>query len=142
MEYAEGLVDCAMREVKEETDLDVIAFKSGLSTNDVFVREVKHYITMFVLCKMENRDAVATVSVGCKIIKKKNILLTLLQVMEPEKCECWEWWRPEKLFSGKETGVVEETGEDGDVKRYELFLPLKNLLKEFDTVDDLKRAFQ
>ncbi|OAA80938.1 NUDIX hydrolase domain protein [Akanthomyces lecanii RCEF 1005] len=59
-------------------------------------------------------------------------LFAKLQHKEKDKCEGWEWWSWEKFFSGKETGVAESN---------ELFLPLKNLLKEFSSVDELKAAF-
>lgn len=49
--------------MKEETDLDV-EFKGIFAvTNDVFVQENKHYITLFSLCAMKDPNAVPVVSI-------------------------------------------------------------------------------
>lgn len=81
MERGETVFGCASRELKEETGLDrpEKAFSKLTYTNDVFVRDGKHFITLYV-------------EVHCFIGKPV--------VMEPEKCEEWEWFRepPSPLF--------------------------------------------
>ncbi|KAJ3495616.1 hypothetical protein NLG97_g3264 [Lecanicillium saksenae] len=114
LEHGEALIDCAVREALEETDLTLQGIKIVTQTNDVFVAERKHYITLFALCKMENFDAEP-------------------KVLEPEKCESWLWWDWEKFYTGRDSGLV-----DGAP----LFLPMKNLLQQFKSVDELKQTFQ
>jgi 8-oxo-dGTP diphosphatase len=48
LEYGEAPEECAIREAKEETDLDIsdVAFRA--ITNDVFEAEGKHYITIWM----------------------------------------------------------------------------------------------
>ena len=43
--------------MKEETDLDIKAVDLVAVTNDVFEKEGKHYITLFVWCNMEDLKA-------------------------------------------------------------------------------------
>ena len=70
LEWGESIADCALREVAEETGLEAVVTGYGPFTNDVFVAEGKHYVTLFVL---------ASAPEG------------LPQVMEPEKCAEWRW---------------------------------------------------
>ena len=68
--WGESIADCALREVAEETGLEAVVTGYGPFTNDLFVDEGKHYVTLFVL---------AAAPVGQP------------QVMEPEKCAEWRW---------------------------------------------------
>ena len=65
----------------EETGVTVTNVRVGTFTNDVFKKENKHYITVFV---------VAELGKGAP------------KVMEKDKCEKWEWfgWSdlPENVF--------------------------------------------
>ena len=70
LEFGESIADCAVREVAEETGLEAVVTGYGPFTNDLFVDEGKHYVTLFVL---------AAAPVGQP------------QVMEPEKCAEWRW---------------------------------------------------
>ena len=70
LEWGESIAHCALREVAEETGLEAVVTGYGPFTNDLFVDEGKHYVTLFVL---------ATAPVGQP------------QVMEPEKCAEWRW---------------------------------------------------
>jgi 8-oxo-dGTP diphosphatase len=47
-------------------------------TNDIFLKEKKHYITIFVVCELQDE-------------KKEP------EVMEKEKCESWNWISWEQL---------------------------------------------
>ncbi len=81
LEYFETFEECAKREVKEETDLEIDNIMVMGITNDFFTKEDKHYITVFV-----RSDYVSG--------KEK--------VMEKNKCTEWKWVTldelPEQLF--------------------------------------------
>ena len=57
LEHGETFFACAEREALEETGLIVRGAKVIAVTNDVFVAEGKHYITIFVKCEMEDPTA-------------------------------------------------------------------------------------
>jgi 8-oxo-dGTP diphosphatase len=76
LEFGETPQECAIRETKEETDLDIENVQAGPYTNDVFENEGKHYITLFMIAKH-------------KTGQPKN--------MEPDKCESWQWFDIDKL---------------------------------------------
>jgi 8-oxo-dGTP diphosphatase len=81
LEFGESIEACARREVLEETSLTVASVRLGPYTNDIFVTEGRHYITLFVIATDTGGDAV---------------------VREPEKCAAWAWFRwvdlPAPLF--------------------------------------------
>ena len=101
LEFGESFEDCARREVLEETGLEVQNLHFLTATNDVMIDEGKHYVTVFMVC-----EAVGEVAP---------------RVMEPEKCECWEWTSVEELRSWAK-------GEGSEERK--LFLPLTNLLRQ------------
>jgi 8-oxo-dGTP diphosphatase len=81
LEFGESFETCAKREVLEETGIEVLNMKKCGFTNDVFINENKHYVSIFML-----------VDKFCGEPK----------ILEPEKCECWSWFDfdklPENLF--------------------------------------------
>jgi 8-oxo-dGTP diphosphatase len=81
LEKYETWEDCAAREVLEETDLKIKNIKYAIVTNDIFIKEKKHYITIFMLADYDSG---------------------VLKNMEPGKCTEWGWfsWKdlPNKLF--------------------------------------------
>jgi 8-oxo-dGTP diphosphatase len=81
LDRGEDVDDCARRECLEETGLSLTATRPGPWTNDIFQAEGRHYVTVWV---------VGTAAAGEP------------RVMEPDKCERWEWhpWDrlPEPLF--------------------------------------------
>lgn len=76
LEFNESWEECATRETLEETGLKIKNIRFGAVTNDRFVDEGKHYITIYMLAEYDSGD---------------------LQLREPEKCETWEWFSWEKL---------------------------------------------
>lgn len=81
LEAGESVVECASREVSEETGLRVNTFRQLGYTNKPFIVAQKNYITLFVSCQSDAGEAV---------------------VMEPEKCSEWCWFDeadlPQPLF--------------------------------------------
>jgi 8-oxo-dGTP diphosphatase len=76
LELNESWEDCVKREIKEEVDIKVKNIRFGAVTNDIFEKESKHYITIFMLTDYESEE---------------------VKTMEPEKCEYWEWFEWDKL---------------------------------------------
>lgn len=96
LELGESIEDCAKREVLEETGLIVDSIEKFTFTNDIFEKEGKHYVTLFVVALSASGEP---------------------QVTEPDKCKQWKWCRLDDLPEP-------------------LFLPLINLLKEGNTLEN------
>jgi 8-oxo-dGTP diphosphatase len=81
LEFNETLEACARREVLEETGLHLKNISAATFTNDIFVQEGRHYVTLYVT---------AEIAAG------------QLDLMEPEKCAQWAWFNwadlPHPLF--------------------------------------------
>ncbi|KAM3087944.1 hypothetical protein ACMFMG_002012 [Clarireedia jacksonii] len=106
LEFGESFEECAEREVKEETGLAVAETRFLTATNDVMEGDGKHYVTVFMVCRCKERDEEA-------------------RVLEPEKCERWEWIGWEDIVNVAEKGTDVE-GKQGAG----FFLPLVNLVKQ------------
>lgn len=76
LEYGESWEECASRETMEEANISIKNSKFLTITNDVFTKESKHYVTIFI---------------------KSDYASGELKVMEPEKCEKWEWFDTKSL---------------------------------------------
>jgi 8-oxo-dGTP diphosphatase len=120
LEFGESFEDCARREVLEETGLDVQHLRFLTVTNDVMAAENKHYVTVFMVCQMDGEHVSPS-------------------VLEPEKCECWEWvtWESLRAWARDNVGATQvEHGRahEREAKRSSegrlLFLPLQNLLDQ------------
>ncbi|KAG9457248.1 hypothetical protein H6P81_001756 [Aristolochia fimbriata] len=85
LEFGESFEECAAREVKEETGLDIEKVEFVTVTNNVLLHEAKpcHYVTVFMR------------SVPADSARPP-------ETLEPEKCDGWDWydWEhlPEPLF--------------------------------------------
>lgn len=81
LEFWESWEECAVRETKEETNLDILSSSFFHVTNDIFESENKHYNTIFL---------------------KSNNFQWKLQLMEPDKCSEWKWFEkdnfPDNVF--------------------------------------------
>ncbi|MBQ4797652.1 NUDIX domain-containing protein [Pseudoalteromonas sp. MMG006] len=71
LEFGESIEQCAMREVFEETGLNVSKITKLDYTNDIFTAENKHYITLYVKADYESGEPV---------------------LKEPNKCIQWRWY--------------------------------------------------
>lgn len=76
LEKNESIQECAIREVKEEIDLDISDIHLDKYTNDVFKDDDLHYVTLFVKCKEYTG---------------------LPKIMEPDKCLEIKWFDKDKL---------------------------------------------
>lgn len=91
LDLGETFEEGAIREIKEETDLDIVEPKVIAVTNNLetFREEGKHYISIVLL---------ATKFFG------------ELKIMEPEKCDGWSWEDPHNLpephFDASRLGVA------------------------------------
>lgn len=80
VDFGETPLQAAVREVKEETNLDLDMEKvcfTTLVTNDYFPEEGKQFLCMYYIAVCKNP--------------------TELKVMEPDKVESWDWHNPETL---------------------------------------------
>lgn len=96
LEFGETLDACVRRELAEETGVIPLTQKQGPWTNDIM--ENKHYITLWMFVPE---------------------FQGIPQVLEPHKCEGWEWFA-------------------WDALPQPLFLPVKNLVKDVG-IDQLMR---
>ncbi|XP_044488867.1 nudix hydrolase 1 [Mangifera indica] len=84
LEFGEGFEECAAREVKEETGLDIQKMDFLTATNTIF-KEPKpaQYVTIFMRAVLDDPQQVP-------------------QTLEPDKCYGWDWYAwddlPNPLF--------------------------------------------
>ncbi|MCP5322720.1 MAG: NUDIX domain-containing protein [Candidatus Paracaedibacteraceae bacterium] len=99
LEFGESLEDCAKREVLEETSFKISSPSFVAVTNDVFKKEGKHYISIFM-----------------KVVITEN---QTVQNLEPHKTEEWKWFSLDRLpsplfpplkqlFAGKTYGLKQQ----------------------------------
>lgn len=78
LEFGETWSGCAVREVVEETGLKITNPVFAACTNDIFPKENKHYITIYMKAEWEKGDP---------------------QVLEPNKMVRWQWFNWNELPS-------------------------------------------
>lgn len=78
LEFGESWKECAVRETKEEVGIKIKNVRFATATNDLFLKEKKHYITIIMLADYVSGE---------------------VKLLEPEKCEKWDWfdWKKAKL---------------------------------------------
>jgi len=90
LDLGETFEQGAIREIKEETDLDILEPKVIAITNNLetYKEEGKHYLSIILLVTKYSGE---------------------LKNMEPEKCEGWQWVNPKELpephFDASKLGV-------------------------------------
>jgi 8-oxo-dGTP diphosphatase len=81
LEFGETPEECALREIEEEVGINVKNLRRVGFTNDIFTKEGKHYITLFIMADYDSGNAI---------------------IKEPQKCDKLEWFGwddlPENLF--------------------------------------------
>jgi 8-oxo-dGTP diphosphatase len=81
IEFGESFAECARRETLEETSIKIKNIKFVTATNDVFAKENKHYITIYVEAEWVSGQP---------------------KVLEPQKMIEWNWYprgkHPKPLF--------------------------------------------
>ena len=78
LESDESVIECAQREVLEETGLQVAALRHLGYTDKLFDMSGSKYITLLVSCEHVSGEAV---------------------VLEPDKCASWQWFDCQQLPS-------------------------------------------
>ncbi len=83
LEWGESVFECARREVLEETGLtNLTNFRYGPYTREIFAKENKQFITLFVIVNCPKGEP---------------------RIVEPNRCTEWQWfaWNslPQPLFS-------------------------------------------
>ena len=76
LEFNEEIEECGRREVLEEAGIKIRNIKLGPFTNDIFKKEGKHYVTLFLISDYDSGE---------------------VRVMEPDKFEKWGWFEWGKL---------------------------------------------
>ncbi|CAG8446582.1 9827_t:CDS:2 [Dentiscutata heterogama] len=108
LEFGESFEDCAKREVLEETNLEITNVIYQTTTNDVMINDNKHYVAIFMRAEV--------VDMGADPL-----------VMEPNKCECWEWVTWDEFIKGGITGT--ENIQDSKInkqKPLQVHVPTQN----------------
>lgn len=81
LEFNESWEECSRRETLEEAGIEIKNIRFGSATNDIFEKENKHYITIWMIADYDSGE---------------------VKIMEPEKCERWDWFSwdnlPQPLF--------------------------------------------
>jgi 8-oxo-dGTP diphosphatase len=91
LEYGEGFSECGLREVKEETNLDLVApLRHVYTCNTVFAESRKHYVTLFL------KGSISQAAGGSE-----------LRTLEPDKCVGWVWLRWDELRRRHRSGELQ-----------------------------------
>jgi 8-oxo-dGTP diphosphatase len=94
LEYGETVNECAAREVMQETGLRVKALRHLGFTDRPFITAGKPYISLLVSCDYDTGE---------------------LKTLEPDKCECWQWFDYHRLPSPLFEPIVIFLGQNADL---------------------------
>ncbi len=91
LEFGESVADCATRELMEETGIQASSLHLGPWVENIMENGEKHYVTIFVLI---------------------DTFLGEPALLEPDKCETWEWFSlndlPSPLFASIHSLIAKE----------------------------------
>ncbi|KAL4809579.1 NUDIX hydrolase domain-like protein [Aspergillus unguis] len=119
LEFNESFEECSVREVLEETGLDIEDVQFLTATNDVMPQDGKHYVTVFVGARVKDNGKVP-------------------EIMEPNKCLEWRWVSWEELKSEREKLVrAEKEGRESEGELKKLFIPLLSLFEQREGFEPL-----
>lgn len=76
LEWQETFEECAIREVSEETGVSISNVRKLTFTNDIYLNEKKHYISLFLTADWVAGEA---------------------ELREPDRCSGWKWFAWEDL---------------------------------------------
>lgn len=79
LEFGESLEECAIRETKEETGLDIVSPVFAGITNDIFAEENKHYVSIFMKASYLGAQEIIS--------------------LELDKVSSWNWYNLDNLPS-------------------------------------------
>jgi 8-oxo-dGTP diphosphatase len=84
LELLETWQDCAVREIREEMNVELTNLQFAHVTNDIMEKEGKHYVTIFMMGRLKD-DSLPP------------------QNMEPDKCEGWAayTWQELQAYSNE-----------------------------------------
>ena len=113
LEMYETWQECAIREVKEEMNLDLepTSIQFGHVTNDIMKSEDKHYVTIFMMGRCSTTNSVPL-------------------NMEPDKCEGWKSYTWQELQDILHANDQRSTTERQQEQQPILFGPLKKLVED------------
>jgi 8-oxo-dGTP diphosphatase len=76
LEFGEDIIECAKREVFEETGLKIKNIRPGSYTNNYFPKDETHFVSIDVVADYDSGE---------------------VKIMEPNKCLEWKWFEWDKL---------------------------------------------
>lgn len=83
LDFGESFEETSIREVQEENGLEIEDIQFGAVTNDIFEKENKHYVTIWMTSHWKSGEP---------------------EILEPHKCLEWRWvdfdTLPEPFFGG------------------------------------------
>ncbi|KAF2452843.1 NUDIX hydrolase domain-like protein [Lineolata rhizophorae] len=114
LELGESFEACAAREVHEETGLRVADCVFLTATNDVMEDACKHYVTIFVGCRITGGNETP-------------------QLLEPDKCAGWEWvdWPSMRAWARLQQQYHDSSNNAIEMRKFEsrpLFSPMLSLI--------------
>lgn len=98
LESGETVTECAYREVLEETGLEITDARHAAFTDTTFAMAGHEYITLYITARHLAGEP---------------------RVMEPDKCECWQWFRNDEL-------------------PHPLFMPINILMEQVCSLNELQ----